>query len=60
MVRIDIVTIFPEFFSVLDVSLLGKARKSGLIDLGVHDLRDFTTTATAPSTTPRTAGEPAW
>jgi tRNA (guanine37-N1)-methyltransferase len=40
-VRIDIVTIFPEFFSVLDVSLLGKARERGLIDLGVHDLRDF-------------------
>lgn len=40
--RIDIVTIFPEFFSVLDVSLLGKARQSGLIDLAVHDLRDFT------------------
>ena len=40
--RIDIVTIFPEFFSVLDVSLLGKARQSGLIDLGVHDLRDYT------------------
>ena len=29
--RIDIVTIFPEFFSVLDVSLLGKAR-SGKVD----------------------------
>jgi tRNA (guanine37-N1)-methyltransferase len=41
-VRIDIVTIFPEFFSVLDVSLLGKARTSGLLDLKVHDLRDFT------------------
>ena len=40
--RIDIVTIFPEFFSVLDVSLLGKARESGLIDLAVHDLRDYT------------------
>src|SRR3990170_1459184 len=40
--RIDIVTIFPEFFSVLDVSLLGKARHNGLIDLGVHDLRDYT------------------
>jgi len=42
VVRIDIVTIFPEFFSVLDVSLLGKARQSGLIELGVHDLRDST------------------
>ncbi|MEY2457815.1 MAG: tRNA (guanine37-N1)-methyltransferase [Acidimicrobiaceae bacterium] len=40
--RIDIVTIFPEFFDVLDISLLGKARQTGLIDLGVHDLRDYT------------------
>src|SRR5881398_3399406 len=40
--RIDIVTIFPTFFDVLDISLLGKARTTGLIDLGVHDLRDFT------------------
>src|ERR1700710_1687097 len=40
--RIDIVTIFPEFFSVLGVSLLGKARQIGLLELGVHDLRDFT------------------
>lgn len=41
--RIDIVTIFPEFFGTLDVSLLGKARQSGLIDTRVHDLRDATT-----------------
>jgi tRNA (guanine37-N1)-methyltransferase len=40
--RIDIVTIFPTFFDVLDISLLGKARESGLIELGVHDLRDHT------------------
>jgi len=38
--RIDIVTIFPEFFDILDVSLLGKARVSGLIETHVHDLRD--------------------
>lgn len=41
--RIDIVTIFPEFFGTLDVSLLGKARQSGLIRTYVHDLRDVTT-----------------
>ncbi len=41
LVRIDIVSIFPEFFGVLDISLLGKAREKGLIELGVHDLRDF-------------------
>ena len=40
--RIDIVSIFPEFFGVLDISLLGRARQSGLIDLRVHDLRAFT------------------
>ena len=40
--RIDIVSIFPEFFGVLDISLLGKAREKGIIDLGVHDLRDYT------------------
>lgn len=40
--RIDIVTIFPEFFGVLDVSLLGKARDRGLIEVTVRDLRDFT------------------
>ena len=40
--RIDIVTIFPEFFGVLDISLLGRASSSGLIELGVHDLRSFT------------------
>lgn len=41
-VRVDIVTIFPEFFDVLDVSLLGRARKQKLVDIRVHDLRAFT------------------
>lgn len=41
-VRIDIVTIFPGFFDVLDVSLIGKARGRGILDLRVHDLRDWT------------------
>ncbi|GAA1753646.1 tRNA (guanosine(37)-N1)-methyltransferase TrmD [Agromyces humatus] len=40
--RVDIVTIFPSFFDVLDLSLLGKARQSGLIEITAHDLRDFT------------------
>jgi tRNA (guanine37-N1)-methyltransferase len=40
--RIDIVTIFPEFFSVLDISLLGKARQAGLIEVVAHDLREHT------------------
>jgi tRNA (guanine37-N1)-methyltransferase len=40
--RIDLITIFPEYFGPLDVSLLGKARDSGLIELRVHDLRQHT------------------
>jgi len=40
--RVDIVTIFPRFFDVLDVSLIGKARDRGILDLRVHDLRDWT------------------
>jgi tRNA (guanine37-N1)-methyltransferase len=41
-VRIDIVTIFPAFFDVLDVSLIGKALDKNLVDISVHDLRDAT------------------
>lgn len=42
--RIDIVTIFPEFFAgPLEASLLGRARDRGLVDINLHDLRDFTT-----------------
>ncbi|GAA5154346.1 tRNA (guanosine(37)-N1)-methyltransferase TrmD [Microbacterium pseudoresistens] len=40
--RVDIVTIFPAFFDVLDVSLIGKARDRGILELNVHDLRDWT------------------
>ena len=40
--RIDVITIFPDYFSPLDVSLLGKARAGGLLDVRVHDLRDHT------------------
>jgi tRNA (guanine37-N1)-methyltransferase len=40
-VRVDVVTIFPEWFASLDVSLTGKARASGLLEISVHDLRDW-------------------
>ncbi len=40
--RIDVVTIFPEYFDALEVSLLGKARAAGLVEVRVHDLRDWT------------------
>ncbi|MEH1129092.1 tRNA (guanosine(37)-N1)-methyltransferase TrmD [Micromonospora sp. CPCC 206061] len=40
--RLDVVTIFPEYFGPLDLSLIGKARASGLLDVAVHDLRTWT------------------
>ncbi|MGX1585521.1 tRNA (guanosine(37)-N1)-methyltransferase TrmD [Microbacterium sp. NPDC055502] len=40
--RIDVVSIFPSYFDGLTLSLLGKARHTGLLDLRVHDLRDWT------------------
>lgn len=40
--RIDIVTIFPEYLAPLDLSLIGRARRAGLLDVTVHDLRTWT------------------
>ncbi|WP_432094326.1 tRNA (guanosine(37)-N1)-methyltransferase TrmD [Streptomyces sp. bgisy100] len=40
--RIDVVTIFPEYLEPLNVSLVGKARARGQLDVRVHDLREWT------------------
>ena len=41
--RIDILTLFPEMFDgVLSASMLGRAQASGLIDIRVHNIRDYT------------------
>jgi len=40
--RLDVVTIFPGYLTPLSESLLGKARERGLVDLHVHDLRQWT------------------
>lgn len=39
--RLDVVSIFPDYLAPLDLSLIGRARRDGLLDLRVHDLRDF-------------------
>jgi tRNA (guanine37-N1)-methyltransferase len=41
-VRIDVVTIFPDYLAPLSLSLPGRARDAGLLDVHVHDLRDWT------------------
>ncbi|HET6212737.1 MAG TPA: tRNA (guanosine(37)-N1)-methyltransferase TrmD [Micromonosporaceae bacterium] len=40
--KIDIITIFPEYFAPLGLSLVGRARDAGLLSIAVHDLRDWT------------------
>ena len=40
--RIDIVSIFPTYLEPLRLSLVGKAIETGIVELGVHDLRDWT------------------
>ncbi len=40
--RLDIITIFPEYFAALHVSLIGKAVQRGDITVAVHDLRTWT------------------
>jgi len=41
--KLDFISIFPEFFEPLKLSLIGKARDKSLIEIGVHDLRDQST-----------------
>ncbi len=40
--RVDVLTIFPDYLAPLDLSLIGRARRQGLLDLRVHDLREHT------------------
>lgn len=40
--RVDVITIFPDYLSPLTLSLVGKARERGLLDVRLHDLRAFT------------------
>lgn len=40
--KIDVITIFTDFFNCLDISLIGKAQKNSIIDISIHNLRDFT------------------
>ena len=40
--RIDVVSIFPAYLDVLELSLTGRARAAGLLEIAVHDLREHT------------------
>jgi tRNA (guanine37-N1)-methyltransferase len=40
--RVDVITIFPEYLAPLELSLLGKAQAAGILTVAVHDLRQWT------------------
>jgi tRNA (guanine37-N1)-methyltransferase len=40
--KIDIISIFVDYFEPLRLSLVGKAIENGLVDLRLHDLRNWT------------------
>ncbi len=42
MMRIDVISIFPDYLLPLRLSLVGRAIDSGIVDLRVHDLRNWT------------------
>ena len=58
--RIDVVSIFPEYLAPLELSLIGKARQDGLLDLKSTTCGTSPRTGTGPSMTPPTAAAPAW
>ncbi len=44
MMRFDVLTIFPSLFeSVFNKTVIGKAREKGIIEIAVHDIREYTT-----------------
>lgn len=42
-ISFDVISIFPDYFSPLNLSLIGKAQENGLVDIAIHDLRDQAT-----------------
>jgi tRNA (guanine37-N1)-methyltransferase len=42
-VKIDVVSLFPSYLDPLNLSLLGKAQEQGIVQIAVHDLRDWAT-----------------
>lgn len=42
LMRLDVVTVFPDYLAPLRLALLGRAIDRGILEVGVHDLRDWT------------------
>jgi len=39
-ISFDLISIFPDYFAPLKLSLIGKAEENGLVEIKIHDLRD--------------------
>ncbi|MCR3759339.1 tRNA (guanosine(37)-N1)-methyltransferase TrmD [Clostridium felsineum] len=40
--KIDILTLFPEMFELFNLSIIGRAKKNGIIEINTHNIRDYT------------------
>ena len=40
--KINILTLFPEMFSIFDHSIIGKAKEKGIVDISCVNIRDYT------------------
>lgn len=58
--RFDVLTIFPEYFDVLRLSLLGKAIDGGKFDVQVTNIRDFQRTSISKPTIRLTVAAQEW
>nr|BFE87373.1 hypothetical protein GCM10020093_099740 [Planobispora longispora] len=58
--RVDVISIFPEYFAPLEVSLIGKARERGILEVHLHQLRDWTHDVHRTVDDTPTAAAPAW
>ena len=57
---IDVVTIFPEMFAPLEISIVGKAREKGLVEIGFFNPRTTRTIRIEKWTIPNTADRKEW
>lgn len=59
--RIDILTVFPEMFAgPMDTSILGRAKDKGILDIRLHNIRDYSEPSTRTPMTTHSAAAQAW
>jgi tRNA (guanine37-N1)-methyltransferase len=41
--KFDVLTLFPEMFDIFNYSIINRAREKGIIEINIHNIRDYTT-----------------